>query len=292
MAALKETPAPPPGPLSALYWDSHGLVHGWRPKGTRDWLLLYTELGHCLIRFEGGQRVAGPGDIVLYRPGTPQDYGQHDPGGKWRHVWAHWIPRPEVIQWLNWPELSPGIRHLHLPRELRRPVRKELILATSMLRSSHPQGEALAANSMERALLLCNRVNPRMGNASWNPRVHEAADYLAQNLGERHSLSETARKFGFSRSLFASLFRRQVGQPPGEYLELQRIAHARHLLAYTNLTLAQIADQSGFSSPFYLSLRFKKHVGQSPRAFRQQRLGLHIPSGFKSPRGRLAFPKV
>ncbi len=80
-----------------------------------------------------------------------------------------------------------------------------------------------------------------------------------------------ARRFGFSRSRFATLFRRQVGQPPGEYLESQRLVQARHLLAHTNQTLTQIADHVGFSSPFYLSLRFKKHYGHSPRAFRQQR---------------------
>ncbi len=50
----------------------------------------------------------------------------------------------------------------------------------------------------------------------------------------------------------------------------QRLLQARQLLAYTNQTLSQIADQLGFSSPFYLSLRFKKHYGLSPRFFRRQ----------------------
>ena len=145
-------------------------------------------------------------------------------------------------------------------------------MADSTLRSNLPRGELLATNALERALLFCARANPREGDPHWSPRIQQAVDHLAKNLRERHSLESIARRFGFSRSRFAALFRAQVGRPPGQYLETQRLAQARHLLAYTNQTLAQIADHVGFSSPYYLSLRFKKIYGQSPRSFRQRRL--------------------
>ena len=267
---LKETPAPPAGPLYARHWDVRGRVHGWRPRGAKDWLLLYTQLGHCLIRHQGGVLTGRAGDILLYQPGTPQDYGQHDPRGRWKHVWVHWVPRTGVLEWLDWPEISPGLRHLHLPRELRGPVLKELTLADSVLRANPPRGEFLALNALERALLFCSRANPREGDPRRHPRIQQAVEHLARNLGERQLLESIARRFGFSRSRFAALFRAQIGQPPGQYLEAQRLAQARQLLAYTNQTLAQIADRVGFSSPFYLSLRFKKHYGQSPWSFRRQ----------------------
>jgi len=267
----KETPAPPVGPLYARYWDTRGRIHGWRPRGTKDWLMLYTESGHCLARYKSGEFTAGSGDILLYQPGTPQDYGQHAPQGRWKHVWVHWVPRTEVLEWLSWPEISPGLRHLLLPPELRGPVLRELTLADSVLRGNMPRGEFLAANAVERALLFCCRANPRQGDPRWNPRIQQAVDHLARNLCERQLLENIARRFGFSRSRFAALFRRQVGRSPCQYLESQRLAQARQLLAYTNQTLAQIADRVGFSSPFYLSLRFRKHFGHSPRTFRQQR---------------------
>jgi AraC family transcriptional regulator of arabinose operon len=271
MAVPQETPTPPPGPLYARYWNARGPIHGWRPRGTKDWLLIYTERGHCLVRFPGGEFLAGAGDVLLFQPGTPQDYGQPVSGGRWKHVWVHWVPRPEAAEWLAWPELSPGLRHLLLPHELRRAVLRELVLADSALRSNLHRGEFLATNAVERALLLCGRANPGAGDPRWHPRIQQAIDYLAKNLHEPQRLENLARRFGFSRSRFATLFRRQAGQPPCQYLEAQRLAHARHLLAYTRQTLAEIAGHAGFSSPFYLSLRFKKHFGHSPRTFRQQR---------------------
>ena len=115
MPAYKETPAPAAGPLYAGNWDSRGPIHGWRPRGTKDWLMFYTQAGRCLVRAEGRDYHGGAGEVFLYRPGTPQDYGQHEPNGRWRHVWVHWIPRTEVLEWLAWPELSPGLHRLQGP---------------------------------------------------------------------------------------------------------------------------------------------------------------------------------
>lgn len=271
MSIPKVSPAPPAGPLHVGYQDARGIIHGWRPKGTKDWLLIYTERGSCLVRFPGGEFHASPGDIILYQPGTSQDYGQHDRRGRWKQVWVHWVPRNEVREWLSWPELSPGLRYLRLSRELRRTVLKELSLANSVLRTNTPRGEFLAANAVERALLFCSRANPWEDHPRRHPRIQQAADDLARNMGERQRLETIARRFGFSRSHFALLFRRQMGQSPGQYLEAQRLVQVRHLLAYTNQTLTQIADHVGFSSPFYLSLRFKKHFGHGPRVFRLHR---------------------
>lgn len=266
-----ETPPPPVGPLWAGYWDIRGKVHGWRPRGTKDWLLLYTESGSGLIRHSGDELYTRPGDLILYRPCTPQDYGQHDRSGRWKHIWIHWLPRPELLEEMRWPELSPGLHHLHLTTAGRGMVERELVLAASSMRSDSPRREMLAANAVERALLYCERSNPRKGRPHWQPAIFQAVDYMATHLRGTGSMAELARRFGYSRSRFATLFHGQTGQPPNRYLESLRLAQARQFLEYTDQTLAQIAEHVGMSCPFYLSQRFKKHFGLSPAGYRKQR---------------------
>ena len=265
-----ETPPPPVGPLWAGGWDIRGKIHGWRPNGTKDWLLIYTEAGRGLLRFQGGEFHARAGDIIVYRPGTPQDYGQHDPSGRWKHKWIHWLPRAEFLEGLSWPELADGLGHLRLAPSVRVAVAKELALADSVMRSNDPRRELMAANAVERALLHCERANPRRGRTHWHPGIHQAVEYMATHLRGAHTIEEMARRFGYSRSRFAALFRGQTSQPPNRYLESLRLAQVRQLLEYTDQTLAQIAHHVGFSCPFYLSQRFKKHFGLSPRGFRNQ----------------------
>jgi len=266
-----ESPAPLVGPVWAGYLNVQGKIHGWRPNGTKDWLLIYTEAGSGVIRFHGQEFHAQPGDVILYRPGTPQDYGQHESSGRWKHAWIHWLPRAEYLEGLNWPELATGLCHLRLAPSVRREVAQELALADSVLRSNSPRRELMATNAVERALLYCGRANTRRGQMHWNPRIHQAVEYMATHLRGANTVEEMARRFGYSRSRFAVLFRGQTGQPPNRYLESLRLAQARQLLEYTDQTLAQIADHVGFSCPFYLSHRFKKHFGLSPRGYRNQK---------------------
>ncbi|HSI83985.1 MAG: helix-turn-helix domain-containing protein [Candidatus Methylacidiphilales bacterium] len=289
------SPSPPPGPLYARYWNVHGVCHGWRPEGTRDWLFLYTQRGHMLVKYgTGGTRGdavrefhGGPGDIILYRPGAGQDYGQHDRNKKWLHVWVHWVPRPEVIEWLDWPLLAPGIHHLHVPTDRRAALLRELVLVDASVRSSrHPHREHVAQNAMERALLMCADFNPARAalldptsaatpSILHHPRIEKAARALSADLTQCPALEDIARQSGYSRSRFAALFTQQIGSTPRRYQELQRLTRARDLLLYTGQNVQQIAEQLGFSTPFYFSLRFKQHFGQSPRPFRQQaRAGL------------------
>jgi AraC family transcriptional regulator of arabinose operon len=53
-----------------------------------------------------------------------------------------------------------------------------------------------------------------------------------------------------------------------EFVERQRIERARQLLVMTSLSVKEIGRGVGFESPFYFSLRFKRHTGKSPRSFR------------------------
>ncbi len=111
---------------------------------------------------------------------------------------------------------------------------------------------------------------PRGGLAPWQER--RAKELLAGDLGGRVTLAELAGACGLSVSHFLRAFRRSAGLTPHRWLQEQRLATARRLLAGTEQALAEIASAAGFADQSHFTRVFSKSVGVSPGAWRR-RLG-------------------
>ncbi|HVK03949.1 MAG TPA: AraC family transcriptional regulator, partial [Armatimonadaceae bacterium] len=205
------------------------------------------------------------------------DYGTARGGvgpGHWELLWVHFLPRPHWVEWMHWPEVAPGIGHLALGAETATRRRVEDAMET-MLRYATgglARRDDFAMNALEAALLWCDGANPLTAarDARLDPRVRRAMTLLRERLAEPLTVPEVAAAAGLSASRFAHLFREQTGQTPQQYVEGERIARAQELLTFTARSVASIAEDVGFASPFYFTLRFKKRTGLSPRDWRQE----------------------
>ena len=258
-------------PLLPGSFQGSAIRHTFRPKGTQDWLVIYTRGGSGLYRFEGGEFRSRPHDITLYRPGTFQDYQFAPETGKWDLLWAHFIARSDWMPWLDWPEIAPGFMRLHVSEKS---LRRRIILRwQEMIRwdfSSYSCNRPLAVNALEEVLIWCDSINPRRVRRPVDPRVDKAREHLTTRLAEPFSETTLARAAGLSPSRLRHLFRSQTGDSPRHFLEQQRLRKAGDLLALSRRTIAEIALETGFANPFYFSLRFKKETGESPRAYRHR----------------------
>lgn len=84
------------------------------------------------------------------------------------------------------------------------------------------------------------------------------------------SLTELAGISHMSRSAFAQSFKSHVGMPPLEYLIRWRMGLARDALTRDTLTIAELAAATGYRSESAFSTTFRRVVGTSPSAFRNQ----------------------
>ena len=262
---------PPVLPISPGDYRGRRLRHTFREHGTSDWLLIYTSGGSGLYRFSGGQFASRTGDITLYRPGAFQDY-QPVPGPRgWDVVWAHFLPRADWIPWLAWPELADGFMRLNLQETtFRQRIVARLREMVPAHASSRAHGTLLALNALEEVLLRCDSINPRRAETPLDPRVAKAMDFLTTRVSEPFSEERVARAAGLSSSRLRHLFREQIGDSPRHFQEQQRLRKARDLLSLSRQTIGEIALELGFANPFYFTLRFKKHMGENPRAYRQR----------------------
>lgn len=82
------------------------------------------------------------------------------------------------------------------------------------------------------------------------------------------SLSDRARRLGVSVPHLSRVCRQVTGCSALALTHERLALEARRYLAYTSMTVAEIAFSLGFEDPAYFSRFFARHVGVSPRAYR------------------------
>ena len=246
----------------------------WRPHGTRDFLLILTLGGAGRFGTTSGEVRVASGDLVIVRPGTPHDYATARDANRWELVWAHFLPRPHWQEWLaGLPQAAPGIGRVSLGTntEARQSVEAALSAMNGYATEGLLRATDFAMNALETALLHVDAANPEAANrAHFDARVLRVMERLrGELLSEPLSLTGLAASVHLSPSRLSHLFKAQTGRTPAQFHEDERLLRACDLLRFTNRSVGAIAQEVGFASPFYFTLRFKKHAGQSPREFRR-----------------------
>lgn len=99
-------------------------------------------------------------------------------------------------------------------------------------------------------------------------RLRQAIDYIHTHLDQDLSLAEIAGAINITPTYFASLFKRATGLSPHQYVIQQRVERAKLLLSKTDLAIADIALQVGFSNQSHLTRHFKRLIGVTPKQVR------------------------
>ena len=105
-------------------------------------------------------------------------------------------------------------------------------------------------------------------DAASDPVVADALRLLHDRPAEPWSLVSLGRAVGISRAALARRFRDRVGESPMAYLAGWRMALAADRLREGTDTVARIAGEVGYLSPFTFSNAFKRVYGVSPTAYR------------------------
>jgi len=118
----------------------------------------------------------------------------------------------------------------------------------------------------------CFAAQPDAGSArgGLTPRaLRRVRDHIDAHLTKNITLEALSEVAGLSRCHFARAFKQSVGTAPHAYLLQRRLERAERLLKETELSLCQVALDSGFSDQSHFSSCFRRHFGESPRSFRR-----------------------
>lgn len=108
---------------------------------------------------------------------------------------------------------------------------------------------------------------------SFTPKENEWMAQVKMYIGEHYgestlSLVEVADHIGMSPAWFSTLFKEKSGCNFKEYVDLIRLERAKELLEGTETKIEFVAQKVGYNSSYSFSRFFKKHMGVSPKEYR------------------------
>ena len=118
---------------------------------------------------------------------------------------------------------------------------------------------------------ILGRVTPhlRFKPAVRDLRISSAIEYIEQNYQRRITVEELAAHSNMSAPRFFPRFREETGKTPVEYMNAYRTNRAILLLiSGRDLSIEEIAEQTGFESSAYFRRVFKAQTGKTPREYR------------------------
>ncbi len=100
----------------------------------------------------------------------------------------------------------------------------------------------------------------------------KALKYISENYMDKNmSLDMLAEHTGFKYNYFSRLFKEAVGSTFIDYLITFRLEKAREMLDATNLSVEQIAQQTGFNDSNALIKTFKKYYTITPGQYKKKK---------------------
>lgn len=97
-----------------------------------------------------------------------------------------------------------------------------------------------------------------------NFHFKRVCDYINEQLGHSHTLTELAALVNLSPYYFTRKFKQNIGLSPYQYIILCRVRRAKELLLDGEHTIAEIAEQVGFADQSHLTRHFKRVFGVPP----------------------------
>ena len=103
-------------------------------------------------------------------------------------------------------------------------------------------------------------------SAEYPPVIRRCIQYIASHTHQNISLDELAEGSGYSKEYIAKLFRKHVGLPIGEHIQMVRIEEAQSLLRQGKSS-GEVAYILNYTSQSYFTRQFKKQTGMTPMVY-------------------------
>lgn len=242
----------------------------WRPKGRRDFQLIYIASGKAHFHFGNVENdtIVPAGHIVLYRPKEPQKYEYYGED-KTEVYWVHFTGE-NVTNILRSYGFKDKKKVFYCGSDIAyQQIFCAMINELQLCRDSYSEMLEMYLRQifihLQRRIDMCVRTD----NSLAVKTINKAVLYFNEHYNESINIEDYVKKGPFSISWFIRNFKLCTGFTPNQYVLNKRICNAEGLLQNSSYNISEIASMVGYDNPLYFSRIFKKVKGLSPSEYRR-----------------------
>ncbi|MGN0608387.1 MAG: AraC family transcriptional regulator [Oscillospiraceae bacterium] len=236
-----------------------------RPDGYEFPQLFVTREGEGEITI-GGETVRLLPDTVFYIPkGCPHEY--------------HSLSESWIINWVCFSgfEAEPLLEKWGLdkygvyPSADAERMHKIMSKAYYTIKSDKIYGNHYASAQLYDLLIEYRKIADNRQSAlssSGTAALADVLEHIENNYAKPIKLGELAEIAGITEQHLCRLFKKNFQLRPMEYLTKVRLRHAKEMLVYSEKSIAEVAEASGFPSSSYFSAVFKRYESVTPGEYR------------------------
>ena len=233
------------------------------PEGRKDFYIMAIQRGELEIPLRDKKVIAGPGSIVIFPPNEGYSYSYFG-GEPLEYFWVHFTGSyaKRFLAECGFDELP----FFASAKPNRRIFDKFGEIFDVFEAKGRLQRQELAS-ILEQIIILASSTL----FVSESPRTFEkSVRYIRSSYNKKISVPELAVMENLSNSRYVALFTEQMGISPSAYIIGLRMNAACDLLLNTDMNVKQIAFLIGYNDPHFFSKLFKKHMGVSPKNYKQK----------------------
>lgn len=160
------------------------------------------------------------------------------------------------------------------PKETEKKVGHSIALMRDEFFAREPGWMEVIYSQLLNILTMAIREMPDARSVADSPlkvsALRRTLEYLAKNYMENISLKTCAEELGYNEAYLSSMFKRRTGTSLHNYILDLRINQAEWLLKNEDITIAEVAEKSGFASVKTFHRQFQQKYNMSPGAYRKQ----------------------
>lgn len=229
-------------------------------------LIVYTVSGEGSLEYEGKHYSVKKGDCFFIHCEQHHLY-KTIKEKNWELLWIHFNGNSALGYYREFAK--DGFRIIHCKDEFF--WERTLWRCIALHRKKDLTTEAVVSNLINTMLteLIVETSTNNAGTFLIPEYVKSIARDIDKNFRSDFSLSDFEEKYHLSKYHIAKQFKKYIGTSVNEYLITTRISYAKDLLKYSELSVSEIAFESGFHNVTHFINLFKARENSTPHAYRK-----------------------